>query len=320
MSTPEPPRRPALPSPDGPVLGWGSAGGAAGQPHPSWNWAGQTPVLPGGVPGTGPPGSPPPPTSSTAEALPAESRRADPRRGWLLLAVFIVAEVTFLGASMLVLVPFALTSPQVARGGPLPPDALVAALVVPTVLAALVASGGAVLVGTGRNLWERLSGVLSLRWRSTDVGIGLALGLAGVVLTLPASALWAMWVGKDHANSAVGDVFDNQRLPFGTAAVVFLAVWLLAPLCEEVLYRGVLWRAMEYWGWNRWVIFALTTVVFSFAHLELLRTPLLLVISVPIALARLLTRNLLASVVAHQANNFLPAVGLLLAMTGVIHA
>jgi membrane protease YdiL (CAAX protease family) len=95
-------------------------------------------------------------------------------------------------------------------------------------------------------------------------------------------------------------------------------VWLVAPLCEEVLYRGVLWRAMEYWQWNRWVIFGLTTALFSVAHLELLRTPLLVVISLPIALARMLTGNLLAGIVTHQANNFLPAVGLLLITQGLV--
>jgi membrane protease YdiL (CAAX protease family) len=116
----------------------------------------------------------------------------------------------------------------------------------------------------------------------------------------------------------VGEVFDGQRLPIGIGLVLFLAVWLVAPFCEEVLYRGVLWRAMEHWGWNRWVIFALTTLAFSFAHLELLRTPLLVVISLPIALARMFTGNLLASIVAHQANNLLPAIGLLLISQGVM--
>jgi len=100
--------------------------------------------------------------------------------------------------------------------------------------------------------------------------------------------------------------------------VTFFAVWLVAPVCEEVLYRGVLWRAMEHWGWNRWVIWVLTTLAFSFAHLELLRTPLLVVISLPIALARLLTGNLLASIAAHQANNFLPAIELLLMSQGML--
>jgi uncharacterized protein len=97
-------------------------------------------------------------------------------------------------------------------------------------------------------------------------------------------------------------------------------VWLLAPLCEEVLFRGALWRAFEHWRWNRWVIFVVTSLAFSVAHLELLRTPLLLVLSIPIGLARLFTGSLLASVVAHQVNNFLPAVGILLATSGLLPA
>lgn len=245
-----------------------------------------------------------------------DAPRPDARRGRRLLAVFAVAEVTFLLSSLLVLVPFALASGDLAAGGPLPPAALVTALVVPTVLAAMVAIIGAGLVGRGR-LRERLRTELALRWRLPDLGFGLALGAAGVVITVPASLLWAYWVGEDQATSAVGEVFDGQRLPLGIGLMVFFAVWLVAPFCEEVLYRGVLWRAMEYWGWNRWVIFVLTTLAFSFAHLELLRTPLLVVISLPIALARMFTGNLASSVVAHQTNNLLPAIGLLLISQGV---
>lgn len=258
------------------------------------------------------------PTGSATAVPPHEvPDRPDRRRGWLLLAVFAFAEVTFLLTSVLVLLPFALSAGDLDAGSPLPPEALVAALAVPTMLAAMVATIGAVLVGRG-SLWVRLRRELSLRWRWRDLGIGLALGAVGLVITLPASLLWAHWVGEDQANSAVGEVFDGQHLPLALALVMFLVVWLVAPLCEEVLYRGVLWRAMEYWGWKPWVIFGLTTLVFSFAHLEPLRTPLLVVISLPIALARMLTGNLLASVVAHQANNFLPAVGLLLISQGLL--
>jgi uncharacterized protein len=154
--------------------------------------------------------------------------------------------------------------------------------------------------------------------------MGLALGLVGLAVTVPASALWARWVGESQANSAVGEIFHGQRLSLGWALTLFVGVWLIAPLGEELLYRGVLWRAMEHWAWNRWVITGLTTVLFALAHplfsgshIELLRSPLLVVITLPIALARLLSGNLLASIVAHQTNNFLPAIGLLLITQGV---
>lgn len=263
------------------------------------------------------PGNPSPQPTEQLEAAPAPARKRGRRSGWLMLAVFAAAEATFLLASLLVLLPFAIADPTLARGGPLPGGALLAALAVPTVLAALVAMAGAALLGSGRRA-GRVRRELAARWSWRDARVGLAIGAAGLVLTIPASMLWAAWVGQDQANSAVGEIFQGQQLGVTTAMAVFLVVWLVAPACEEVLFRGVLWRAMEHWRWNRWMILVVTTLVFSVAHLELLRTPLLLVVSIPVALARMLTGNLLGSIVAHQVNNFLPAVGLLLATTGVI--
>jgi membrane protease YdiL (CAAX protease family) len=241
---------------------------------------------------------------------------SETRRGWRLLGCFVLAEIAFVAFSVLAVLPFAFS--RRGPGSHLPGAALVAALVVPTVAAGLVAVIGAGLLGQG-DLLERLRSQLSVRWRVADAGVGLGLGLVGLAVTVPASLLWAHWVGEGQANSAVGEVFNGQRLPLGLGLTLFFAVWLIAPLSEELLYRGLLWRAMEYWRWNHWVIFGVTTVLFtmahalfSWSHAELLRTPLLVIISLPLAFARLLTRNLLASIVAHQVNNFLPAIGLLL--------
>jgi membrane protease YdiL (CAAX protease family) len=188
-------------------------------------------------------------------------------------------------------------------------------LVVPPLLAGLVALAGAALLGTGPRA-GRARRELAFHWSWRDFGLGLAIGVGGLLLTIPASVVWAEWVGSERANSAVGEAFEGRQLAPGIAVAVFLVVWLIAPVGEELIFRGALWRALEHWRWNRWAILLATGVVFSIAHLEPLRTPLLLVVSVPLGLARLLTGNLLAGVVAHQVNNFLPAVALLLATTG----
>lgn len=246
------------------------------------------------------------------------------RRGWHLLAWFLVAELVFLATSVVAVLPAVLSSPHRVPGMRLPGSVLVAALVGPAVASGVVVFIGAAVLGRG-SLPERLRGQLSLRWRPTDVGIGLGLGVMGFIVNKPASDLWAHWVGQSHANSAVGEVFHGLRLPLGWGITLFLAVWLVAPACEELLYRGALWRAMEHWRWNRWLILGLTTVLFSLAHplfswsyTELLRTPLLVLITLPLAFARLLTGNLLTSIVAHQVNNFLPALGLLLLTQGAV--
>lgn len=252
----------------------------------------------------------------TADTRPPGRTR---RPGLALFLVFIVAEVTLVLSPILVLVPYAVADPSLTEGAPLPPGPLLAILVIPPVLAALVAVAGTALFGAGPRE-GRVRRELAWNWNWRDTFRGLAIGVAGLFITLPAAALWASWVGADEAESAVGEAFKGEQLSLAAGLVAFLGVWLIAPLSEEVLFRGVLWRTFEHWHWNRWVIFGVTTIVFSVAHMELLRTPLLLVLAIPIGLARLFTRNVTSSVVAHQVNNFLPALALLFSTTGILAA
>ncbi|WP_343063969.1 CPBP family intramembrane glutamic endopeptidase [Haloechinothrix aidingensis] len=234
------------------------------------------------------------------------------RTGLILLAVFLVSEVAFVVASVLIVVPFVLFG---ARDQGLPPGALVASVVVPAVLAAVVAVAGTALFAGGDRV-ARVRRELAARWNWRHLKVGLAIGAVGLVVTVPASVIWAETVGRDHASSAVGEVFAGRHLGVLAGVTMFVGVWLVAPLCEELIFRGVLWSSLEHWRWNRWLILLVTSVVFSVAHLEVLRSPLLLVLSIPIGLARMYTGNVLASIVTHQVNNFLPAVALLFATTG----
>ncbi|XVV00708.1 lysostaphin resistance A-like protein [Actinosynnema sp. CA-248983] len=229
------------------------------------------------------------------------------RRGWALLGVFVLAEVVWLAVSVAVLFAFGGT-------GGLSAGALVTLLLAPVGVAALVVLLGVAIVvdrdpGNGRVRRE-----LGFRWNLRDFGIGLAIGVGGLLVTIPAAALWTQVVGED-TGSAVGEAFEGRQIGLPMAVVVLLAVWLVVPIGEEILFRGLLWRVMEHWRWNRWVILLATCVVFAVAHMELLRTPLLLIVSIPVGLARLATGNLLASIVAHQTNNFLPALGLFILVT-----
>lgn len=289
-----PPSR-SVPGQWGPPGGWPPGGGyppPAGSSRGNNHAGSGSSLLP----------SPPPPT--------AGGRRS----GWLMLAVFIAAELTFVLVSVIVGLAIGVgegDQEMVPRGG------LVAAVVVPTALAALVAAGGAAVLGNGPRA-QRVRRELELRLRWRDLATGLVIGAAGLPLTILAAYVWAQWVGPEQANSAVGQIFQGQQLGPALAVALFFVVWLVAPVCEEVLYRGALWRAFQHWRWNRWVVAGVTTVVFAFAHFELLRAPLLLVVTIPIALARVVTGNLLASIVAHQVNNFIPAIVLMLTVLGVI--
>ncbi|KHF45469.1 CPBP family intramembrane glutamic endopeptidase [Saccharomonospora viridis] len=187
----------------------------------------------------------------------------------------------------------------------------------PTVFAALVALAITKLRGNGP------AADLCLVWRWDDVKIGLKFGVLGLVCTVVGVLVWTRAVGEDNATSAIRMLVEDKPMSMSAAVTMFLYLWLLGPICEEIIYRGLLWGAAERlgWGserWGRFAAFVLSTAVFAVSHLEPLRTSLLLVIAIPIGLARLVTGRLLGSIVAHQMNNFLPALAILLTSLGVL--
>jgi membrane protease YdiL (CAAX protease family) len=198
------------------------------------------------------------------------------------------------------------------------PGITVPVAVIGTTVPPLLAAGVAILFTVFRGNGPRIDLRWSFRW--DDIRVGVRFGLIGLVCTTVAAFLWTKIVGEENATSALGKLVENQHLPLVAAIAMFLFVWLIGPVCEEIIYRGLLWGALERLNWGRWVVFGLTTVIFAVSHLEPLRTSLLLVIGIPIGLARLVTGKLGASIVAHQINNFLPALAVLLMGFGVMPA
>jgi membrane protease YdiL (CAAX protease family) len=220
-----------------------------------------------------------------------------------VFAVFVLSAV-MIGALVGILAPQAKGSPAVILVGTM----------VPTVLAAGVTLLVTVLRGNGPRI--------DLRWSMTreDLRAGFKWGLIGLICTTFAAFVWTNVVGEQNAQSAIGALVDNQRMPISLAIAMFVFVWLIGPVCEEIIYRGLLWGALERLKWGQFAVFCLTTVIFAVSHLEPLRTSLLLVIGIPIGLARLFTGRLGASVIAHQVNNFLPALAVLLVAVGAMPA
>jgi membrane protease YdiL (CAAX protease family) len=237
------------------------------------------------------------------EGTPARSHR------WGFGAFLLVFGVLVLSAVLIGAI-----AQLAAPGAGISVPVVVIGTMVPPVLGAAVAILVTVLRGNGPRLDLRWS----LRW--ADVRVGLKFGFIGLICTTAAAFAWTRIVGEENASSALGKLVDNQRMPLLAAISLFLFIWLIGPVCEEIIYRGLLWGALERLRWGRWSVFGLTTVIFAVSHLEPLRTLLLLVIAVPIGLARLVTGRLGASIVAHQVNNFLPALAVLLIAIGVMPA
>jgi membrane protease YdiL (CAAX protease family) len=269
--------------------------GAALNPADPYAFAAQQPAP------TAASGPPPSPSRHPGFALTGHSAPRTHRWG---LGAYLLVELVFLAASAAIGVfVIGREAPQAGT--------LAIALAVPT----MIAAGLALLITRVRGNGPRTD--LRLHWSWRDARLGVAFGVGGLFVTLPASMIYVAIVGQD-ATSAVGEVFGDIRASLPLAIVIFVAVVVIAPLCEEIVYRGLLWGAVERLGANRWVAMVVTTLLFALAHFEFTRTPLLLVVAIPIALARLYTDGLLASIVAHQVNNLLPGIALLLGLTGVI--
>jgi uncharacterized protein len=312
-----PPPAPSGPFPDSgaPPSGWypvgsGSPYAAGPPPYPPGPYppgpypsAGSSAAPPSAAPASSAPPWAPPPSAPPPRGLAAWGAPSPTRTHRWGLGAYLLAEAVFLLTS--VLVGFVV----VGDAGPTA-STLAVALAVPTVLAAATA----LLITWVRGNGPRVD--LGLAWSWRDVGLGLAFGFGGLALTIPASIVYVAIVGED-ATSAVGDVFGGIRAGPALAVLVLVIVVLVAPACEEILYRGLLWGGIERLA-GRWVAFVVTTLLFALAHFEFTRTPLLFVVAIPIAIARLYTGRLLASIVAHQVNNLLPGIVLLLGLLGVI--
>jgi uncharacterized protein len=238
---------------------------------------------------------PGPPPAAFPPPVPAAAR---PHR-WGIGA-YLVVVTTYVAVGLLLLL--------VLGGGGASVGKIATVLVVPTVCAA----GLAVLITRWRGNGPRID--LRLHWTWRGLGWGALFGFGGLFITLPAAALYLSIVGPE-ANSAVGAVFGDVRTSWAWAVAIFLCVVLVAPVCEEIVYRGLLWGALD-WRWGRWVAFAVTTVVFAVAHFELMRTPLLLIVAIPLGLARLYTGSLVASIAAHSVTNLLPGIVIMLTLVG----
>ena len=233
----------------------------------------------------------------------------EPDHRWGFGAFLLVEAVLLLSAVFLAAI---LAPGPPDPNAPIPIDTALIGTIVPTALAALVA----VLITKLRGNGPVIDLHLTFSW--PDIKIGFKLGGAGMVLTVVAAYIWTRIVGANDANSAIGSLLDGGRMSVAPAVSMFVYIWLIGPIFEEIIFRGLLWGAIERQKWGRWAAFGLSTAIFAASHLEPIRTTLLLVIAVPIGLARLVTGRLPASIIAHQMNNFLPALAMLLVSVGVM--
>ncbi|MEZ4386670.1 MAG: CPBP family intramembrane glutamic endopeptidase [Candidatus Krumholzibacteriia bacterium] len=161
-----------------------------------------------------------------------------------------------------------------------------------------------VLPCAGVAWWHGQSLAATFDLRSTRTWLTLGLG-AGLLAWLPASVLADVSSRLRPAGPEYLE-FLQQHLPttlFGTA-LAFLAAGVIAPLAEELVFRGLLYRAARQ-RWGPLEAAALTSLFFAIAHWEPWSLFGLVGLGVLLCWLYERTGSLLVPMLAHGAHNVL---------------
>jgi uncharacterized protein len=101
------------------------------------------------------------------------------------------------------------------------------------------------------------------RWTPTSIGIGVVAGLLAIgLMALTALIDQAIWTVPDDVLS----VFTNGLQSGAWVAILLLIVnALVAPICEEIAWRGVVQTALVR-AWGSWVGICVTLSLFAMKH------------------------------------------------------
>lgn len=164
----------------------------------------------------------------------------------------------------------------------------------------------------GVPLWARRRGLdwrRDLRWsmRPIDAPLGIGLGVLTQLVLVPLLYIPILdRVDGDELERPARELIAGATTPVAVVALVVFTV-IAAPVCEEILFRGVLFHGiLEMEDANRLalpVAVLVSSAIFAVSHLQLLQFPGLLLIGAVAALAVYRTGRLATAIWAHAAFN-----------------
>lgn len=157
-----------------------------------------------------------------------------------------------------------------------------------------------------------------MEWLDIPKGIGAGLGTQIVLIPLLYAVLFrvtdAVGWEFDHDLSAEARHLSDKATDRAGVVLLIVIVAVLAPIIEELFFRGLFLRALEKrWG-PRWALW-ISSLVFAAVHLQLLQFPALALIGLVLGWLTLRTGRLGPAIWAHIAFNAV-ATGILLAEAG----
>jgi len=171
-----------------------------------------------------------------------------------------------------------------------------------------------VLPANAATVGERLRSGLALRGCHPAWVVAAAIG-GLTVWTFPTWLADRMLTLFPDSHSAIEMVSEllAQSTGLGRVAIVF-AIVVTAPIFEELVFRGYLWRLVSMIA-PGWVALVVTTLLFAAFHMDAVQSTALLPTALFLGWLRLRSGSILPGIVAHFVNNGVGALSGILATT-----
>lgn len=150
------------------------------------------------------------------------------------------------------------------------------------------------LIARGRPLREYLALRRPTSWGRAAAAAGVVVGLVWLL-----GIVMQPFFDPGEEQNLIPEGWDPARA--GPFAANFVVVALLAPVVEELLFRGLGYTLLE--GFGRWTAIAVTAVGFALAHGLLEGFPLLLVFGAGLAYMRSRVGSIVPGILVHMAFN-----------------
>ena len=138
------------------------------------------------------------------------------------------------------------------------------------------------------------------------LGLGTGFGLVGIAMALALSTSLLIQALGDQAEpqKLVTLIDEEAAKPDQTGTLVFFVVMaaVVAPVVEEILFRGILYPAIKQIGYPRIAAIG-TAILFALFHVNLLTYASLTAVALGLIALYEFTDNLLAPIVAHAVFN-----------------
>ncbi|MGA7075694.1 MAG: CPBP family intramembrane glutamic endopeptidase [Halobacteriota archaeon] len=142
----------------------------------------------------------------------------------------------------------------------------------------------------------------SLGFTTNKLPKALLYGVAGFVLAFILAAIVGYPIQQQFGVDPTQEALSQTAAVPGLLPIVFLSGVIIAPIAEEIVFRGYLYKAFRDRFKPSYAI-VLSAALFSVIHLELLAAAPLFVIGIVLAYVYEKTGNLMAPITLHVLNN-----------------